>query len=85
MIRLVGFGLFAAAAACGVAVWYVDRQLQELRLPEKSPSSYLPVPVRIRRDLYRPEAGHLIDRAWRLIGAMYGLAVLGIILIALGS
>jgi len=85
MIRLLGFGLFAAGAACGIAGWYVDRQLQAFRLPDKPPSSYSLVPARIRRDLYRPEAGHLVDRAWRFIGAMYGLAILGMILIALGS
>ena len=85
MIRFVGFGLFAAGAACGIVAWCFDRQLQAFRLPEKSSSSYSLVPVRIRRDLYRPEAGRLVDRTWRFIGAMYGLAILGTILVAIGS
>jgi hypothetical protein len=82
MIRVIGFGLFAAAAACAIAAWYLDRRLQAFRLPDKSPSSYLLVPLRIRRDLYRADAHHLVNRAWWSIAAMCGLAFLGIILIA---
>ena len=83
MIRFIGFGLFAAASACAIAAWYLDRRLQAFRLADKAPSSYLLVPLRIRRDLYRPEARHLVDRAWWFIGAMCGLALVGMILIGL--
>jgi hypothetical protein len=85
MLRFVGFGLFAAGAACGIVAWYADRQLQAFRLPEKPQSAYWLVPIRIRRELYRPEAAHLVDRAWHSIAAMYGLAFIGMILIAFGS
>jgi hypothetical protein len=85
MIRLLGFGAFAVGAAFGIGAWYLDRQLQAFRLPGKPASAYWLVPVRIRRELYRPEAGDLVDRTWRFIAAMYGLAILGMILIAAGS
>ena len=85
MIRILGFGLVAAAAACASGVWHTDRQLQAYRRTEAPSSSYVLVPLRIRRELYRPEAGQLVDRAWKLIGAMYGLAILGMILIVAGS
>jgi hypothetical protein len=85
MVRLLGFGLFAAGAACGIVAWYLDRQLQAFRLSEKPRSAYSLVPIRIRRELYRPEAAHLVDRAWQFIAAMYGLAFLGMLLIGLGS
>ncbi len=85
MIRLLGFGSFAAAAACAIGAWYLDLRLQAFRVRDKPPSNYLLVPVRIRRDLYRPEAGPLVDRAWRFIGAMCGFAILGIILVAASS
>ena len=85
MLRLLGFVLFAAGAAFGGGAWYLDRRLQAFRLPGKPASAYWLVPVRIRRELYRPEAGQLVEHAWRCIAAMYGLAILGMILIAAGS
>ena len=85
MLRFLGFVLFAASAICGCAAWYVDRQLQAYRLSGVPDSSYFLVPTRIRHDLYRPEAGHLVDRAWRLIAAMYGLALIGMVLVAFGA
>jgi hypothetical protein len=85
MLRTAGFLLFAAAAVCALFYWYVDRQLQAFRLADKPPSAYLFVPVRWRRELYRPEGHHLVDRAWSLLVAMYGLAIVGMVLIAAGS
>jgi hypothetical protein len=85
MLRLVGFVAFAAGAACGGCAWYLDRRLQAFRVPGKPASAYWLVPVRIRRELYRPEASHLVELASRCIVAMYGLAILGMILIAAGS
>jgi hypothetical protein len=85
MLRFVGFGLFAAAAACGVVAWFLDRRLRAFRLPDEPTSSYLLVPLRIRRDLYRSEAGPLVDRTWRVMATMYGLALLGMVLIAFRS
>jgi hypothetical protein len=85
MLRLVGFGFITAGATCGIVAWFVDRQLQAFRLVDEPASSYLLVPMRIRRNLYRPEASHLVDRAWRFIAAMYGLAGLGMVLVVLGS
>jgi hypothetical protein len=85
MLRIAGFAVFAAASVCAVSYWYVDRQLQAFRLTDKPTSAYLFVPVRWRRDLYRPEGHHLVDRAWSLLVAMYGLAVVGMLLIAAGS
>jgi hypothetical protein len=85
MIRTVGVVAFAAGAAFGIAAWYLDRQLQAFRVPGKPASAYWLVPLRIRRELYQPEAGHLVERAWRLVATMYGLAILGMILLAVGS
>jgi hypothetical protein len=85
MLRIAGFVLFVAAGACAVAAWYVDRQLQAYRLADKPTSAYMLVPVRLRRELYKPEGRHLVDRAWILIRAMYGLAIIGMILIAASS
>jgi hypothetical protein len=85
MIRIAGFVLFAAAGACAMVAWYVDRQLQAFRLADKPSSAYMFVPVRLRRELYTPEGRHLVDRAWSLIRAMYGFAIVGMILIAAGS
>jgi hypothetical protein len=85
MLRIAGFAVFAAAAVCAVWYWYVDRQLQAFRLADKPPSTYLLMPVRWRRELYRPEGHHLVNRAWSLLVAMYGLAVVGMLLIAAGS
>jgi hypothetical protein len=85
MLRLVGFGFITAGAVCGIVAWIVDRQLQAFRLADEPASSYLLVPMRIRQNLYRPEASHLVDRAWRFIAAMYVLAGLGMVLVVLGS
>jgi hypothetical protein len=85
MLRIAGFAVFAAAAACAASYWYVDRQLQAFRLADKPPSAYLFAPVRWRRELYRPEGHHLVDRACGLLMAMYGLAIVGMFLIAAGS
>jgi len=85
MVKLAGFVLFGAAALCAISYWYVDRQLQAYRLADKPPSAYLFVPVRWRRELYRPEGHHLVDRAWSLLRAMYALAIAGMVLIAAGS
>ena len=85
MLKIAGFLLFGAAAVCAGRYWHVDRQLQAFRLADRPRSAYLFVPVRWRRELYRPEGHHLVDRAWRLLLAMYGLAIVGMVLIAAGS
>ena len=64
---------------------HLDRQLQAYRLADKHPSAYLFVPVRWRRELYKPEGHHLVDRAWNSLLAMYALAILGMVLVAAGS
>jgi hypothetical protein len=81
----IGFLLFGAGALCGVAANRADAELQRYRLPDRPAASYWFVPLRIRTALYQPEAAPLVRRAWRLIGSMYGLALLGMLLIALGS
>lgn len=85
MIRIAGIALFAAAAMCAIWYWYLDRQLQQFRRADKLGSAYRFVPVRLRRELYKPEGHHLVDRAWGLLLAIYGLAVVGMLLIAAGS
>jgi hypothetical protein len=77
--------MVAAAAVCAGSYWYVDRRLQAFRLADKSPSAYLFVPVRWRRELYKPEGHDLVDRALSLLVMMYGLAIIGMLLIAAGS
>ena len=85
MIRLFGFTLFAAAAVCAIISWYVDRQLQRHRLEGKPPTAYLFVPIRWKRELYRPEGHQLVEKAWGVLIAMYALAFAGMVLIAIGS
>jgi len=85
MLRIVGFALFAAAAVCAVSYWYADRQLQAFRVAGKPRSAYFVVPGRWRRELYRPEGHHLVDRAWSLLVAMYALAFVGMLLLVAGS
>lgn len=82
---LVGLLFIAPGGVFGGAAWHFDRKLQGFRLPGTSPSAYWFVPLRIRRDLYRAEAGPLVNRAWQSIGAMYILTIVGILLIALSS
>src|SRR4051794_30054885 len=57
MFRIAGFILVAVAAGCAVGYWHVDRQLQAFRLESRPSSAYLFVPIRWRRELYKPE-GH---------------------------
>ena len=85
MLKIAGVLLFAAAAVCAISYWYVDRQLQAFRSLDKPPSAYFFVPIRWRRELYRPEGHHLVDRALSLLVAMTGLAIVGMLLIAAGS
>ena len=85
MLRIVGFLLFAVSAGCAVGYWKVDRKLQAFRLETKPPSAYLLVPNRWRRELYKPEGHYLVDRAWELLVATYSIALVGMLLIAVGS
>ena len=85
VLALLGWVLIASGAVCAAAAHAVDRKLQEFRLAGVAGSAYWFVPVRIRRDLYQPEAHYLVDRAWRLIVGMYGLAGLGMFLVVVGA
>jgi hypothetical protein len=85
MVRIAGFTLFAAATVCAICYWYLDRQLQTFRRANKPRSAYLFVPIRLRRELYKPEGHHLVDRAWGLLVAIYGLAIVGMLLVTAGS
>jgi hypothetical protein len=82
---VAGWCLFGLGALCGAGAWLTDRALQSYRRPEAPASLFRLIPFRIREDLYRPEARPLIQQAWRLIGAMYGLALAGMLLIGLSS
>ena len=83
MLSVLGWLLIIGGAIAGVIAHDSDRRLQAFRLPTGSKSPYWFTPFRIRRELYRPEGGHLVDRAWRAIGAMYGLAFVGAVLLAI--
>jgi hypothetical protein len=85
LIPALGLVLFGVAALCALAFWSADQRLQMQRLPDKPDSAYWFVPVRIRADLYRPEAGPLVRRAWRLLWATYFFALTGMALIAVGT
>jgi len=84
MLLVLGWLLVIGGMASGVVLHDADRRLQAFRLSSEPPSAYWFVPIRIRRDLYRPEAAHLVDRASRAVGAMYGLAFVGGILLIIG-
>jgi len=85
VLTILGWVSFAGGAAAGIVAHNADRRLQAFRVAGKPESSYLLVPIRIRRELYRPEAHHLVDRAWHAIIAMYGLGLTAIILLSLGG
>ena len=84
MVIVLGWLLLIGSGVAACIMYDADRRLQAFRLPSEPRSAYWFVPVRIRRELYKPEAGHLVGRAWRAIGAMYGLAVAGAILLSIG-
>ena len=84
-MQTLGFVLFAAGAVCAMWFWSADQQLQSYRLHDRPESSYWFVPLRVRQDLYRPEAKPLVRRAWRLLCAMYLLVLSGMVLVAVGS
>jgi hypothetical protein len=85
VLAILGWLLIVSGAVAGLVAHAADRRLQAYRLPGKPASSYWFVPIRLRRELYRPEAGYLVDRFWNAILAMYGLALLGACLLALSS
>jgi hypothetical protein len=84
MVILLGWILIVSGMIAAVVLHDADRRLQAFRLPTEPSSSYWFVPIRIRRELYKPEAAHLVDRAWRAGRAMYGLAGIGVVLLAIG-
>ena len=84
VLQVLGWLFVATGAVAGILANLADRDLQKYRWPDHPASSYWFVPLRLRQDLYRPEGHHLVGRAWRMIGIMYGAALLGIILIAIG-
>jgi hypothetical protein len=83
MLSFLGWLLILGGAISGFIAHDSDRRLQAFRVSTGPKSRYWFTPLRIRRELYRPEGGHLVDRAWRAIGAMYGLAFVGVVLLAI--
>lgn len=77
MLRLSGWLFTAGAMLCALILHDADRRLQNFRLPSQPPSAYLLVPLRIRSELYQPEAGYLVSRFWRAFGLMIVLFVIG--------
>ncbi len=84
MLLVLGWIFVIGGMVAGIVSHDADRPLQAFRLSSQPPSAYWFVPIRVRRELYKPEAAHLVDRAWRAMGTMYGLAFVGIILLAIG-
>jgi hypothetical protein len=84
MFIVLGWLFLIGGMAAAVVLHDADRRLQAFRIPSADPSRYWFVPVRIRRELYKPEAAHLVDRAWRATSTMYGLAFVGVVLLAIG-
>jgi hypothetical protein len=81
-LRTLGWFCVIGGAAFGVQVWVLDRRMQAFRLPGGDARSYLFVPIRWQRALYRPEAGGFVDGAWQATRRMMGLYVLGMLLLA---
>ena len=84
MLVWIGLVLVGISAWCAMAMNRTDAELQRYRLPGQPDSSYWFVPLRIRKALYQPAGAPLVRQAWRLIGAMYGIGMLGLLLLWLG-
>jgi hypothetical protein len=82
-VQAVGFALVVAGGVCGVRAHFLDRSLQRFRLPGETSLATMFVPLRWQRRFYAPDGHALVARAWRLTGAMYGLALIGMFLVGL--
>ena len=85
MIEVLGWALVIAGAGFGIAAWYTDQRLQEHRAPDVPLLATLFVPIRWQRRFYAPEAHPLVTRVWRQMATMYGLAILGLVLVTAGG
>ena len=72
-----------AGGACGVRAHFLDRRLQHFRLPGATGLATMFVPLRWQRRFYAPAGHALVTSAWRLTVAMYGLSIIGMLLVAL--
>ena len=85
VLQIIGSIFFLAGASFGIAMWFTDRRLQQYRAPDAPYLAFVFVPLRWRRRFYTPEGQPLVTRAWQQLGAMYALAIVGMVFIALGA
>jgi hypothetical protein len=80
-LRALGWLLIILGALAATDASRLDRKLQSFRRPGVSKLHYWVVPWRLQEDLYANGAEGLVGRAWRRIGQMYGLTLLGALLL----
>jgi hypothetical protein len=82
MLRWIGWAFVEGSCLCALVMADADRRLQAFRLPSQPRSAYWVVPLRIRRELYKPEGGYLVTRAWRACGLMWVLFVIAAVILS---
>jgi hypothetical protein len=85
LFRIAGWALLAMGIGQALKMWTLDQRMQRHRHPDASPASYLFIPVRWQRRLYTDAGKPLVGEAWRATLKMYALALLGAVLVAIGS
>lgn len=83
MLIPLGWALIGVSVLAAVIARTIDRRLEEFRRAEATSDSWF-VPTRFRRDVYRLEGWYLVQWAWRAIGAMYGFAFAGALMLIVG-
>jgi hypothetical protein len=85
LFRIAGWALLAAGIGQALTMWTLDQRMQRHRRPDASPANYVFIPVRWQRRLYTDAGKPLVGEAWRATFTMYALALLGAVLVAIGS
>ena len=85
IVRLVGWLLVGIGAVHALRTWFLDRQLQQYRAPGAPLRAFLFVPSRWKEELYTPEGSEFIGKLWYALALMYIFALLGMLLIVLGT
>ena len=85
LLQMAGMVLVLAAAGCALRAWHLDRRMQRHRVADASPLAYMLIPVRWQKRLYLPQAHLLVSSAWRTLGIMYALAIVGALLLAISG
>lgn len=80
----IGCVLLAGAALAMLRLWWIDLTMQRHRVPGAPRAAFWFLPFRWQRSLYVGEGPALVDRAWRSWRFALGLAILGLIFVALG-